>query len=146
MEASNDSLPKLPLLTLFAMTFGYFGVNMAFSLQSSQMGRIFQTIGADPTKLGFFFILPPLAGMVVQQLIGKYSDKTWNHFGRRMPYLIIGAPVAALVMVLLPNAGSFGFGYASVAALLFGAIAILFMASRYLRRISSSQKTTQEKI
>ncbi|KRM58558.1 hypothetical protein C5L31_001611 [Secundilactobacillus malefermentans] len=127
MEASNDSLPKLPLLTLFAMTFGYFGVNMAFSLQSSQMGRIFQTIGADPTKLGFFFILPPLAGMVVQPLIGKYSDKTWNHFGRRMPYLIIGAPVAALVMVLLPNAGSFGFGYASVAALLFGAIAILFM-------------------
>ena len=78
MEASNDSLPKLPLLTLFAMTFGYFGVNMAFSLQSSQMGRIFQTIGADPTKLGFFFILPPLAGMVVQPLIGKYSDKTWR--------------------------------------------------------------------
>lgn len=124
---SDNSLPKLPLKTIFAMTFGFFGVNMAFSLQSSQMGRIFQTIGADPTKLGFFFLLPPLAGMVVQPLIGKYSDVTWNRFGRRMPYLIIGAPIAALVMILLPNAGSFGFGYASIAALLFGAIAILFM-------------------
>ncbi|MCI1634191.1 MAG: SLC45 family MFS transporter [Liquorilactobacillus nagelii] len=110
------------------MTFGFFGVNMAFSLQSSQMGRIFQTIGADPTKLGFFFILPPLAGMVVQPLVGKYSDLTWSEkFGRRMPYLMLGAPIAAIVMALLPNAGSFGFGYASLAALTFGAIAILFM-------------------
>ncbi|MFT8936938.1 SLC45 family MFS transporter [Liquorilactobacillus sp.] len=124
----TNSLPKLPLSTIFAMTFGFFGVNMAFSLQSSQMGRIFQTIGANPTKLGFFFILPPLAGMIVQPLVGKYSDLTWsNKYGRRMPYLMLGAPIAALVMVLLPNAGSFGFGYASIAALTFGAIAILFM-------------------
>ncbi len=124
---TKGHLPTLKLSTIFAMTFGFFGVNMAFSLQSSQMGRIFQTIGADPTKLGFFFILPPLAGMIVQPLIGKYSDKTWNRFGRRMPYLLIGAPIAALVMILLPNAGSFGFGYASLAALMFGAITILFM-------------------
>ena len=123
----HQGLPTLKLATIFAMTFGFFGVNMAFSLQSSQMGRIFQTIGADPTKLGFFFILPPLAGMVVQPLMGKYSDLTWNRFGRRMPYLMVGAPIAALVMILLPNAGSFGFGYASIAALLFGAITILFM-------------------
>ncbi|MCC7616785.1 MAG: SLC45 family MFS transporter [Liquorilactobacillus nagelii] len=124
----TNSLPSLPLSTIFAMTFGFFGVNMAFSLQSSQMGRIFQTIGADPTKLGFFFILPPLAGMVVQPLVGKYSDLTWSEkFGRRMPYLMLGAPIAAIVMALLPNAGSFGFGYASLAALTFGAIAILFM-------------------
>lgn len=120
-------LPTLPISTLFAMTFGFFGVNMAFSLQSSQMGRIFQTIGADPTKLGFFFILPPLMGMIVQPLVGKYSDLTWTRFGRRMPYLLVGAPIAALVLVLLPNAGSFGFGYASLAALWFGAIAVLFM-------------------
>lgn len=120
-------LPTLPISTLFAMTFGFFGVNMAFSLQSSQMGRIFQTIGADPTQLGFFFILPPLVGMIVQPLVGKYSDLTWTRFGRRMPYLLVGAPIAALVLVLLPNAGSFGFGYASLAALWFGAIAVLFM-------------------
>lgn len=126
-QQSTAGLPTLPVSTLFAMTFGFFGVNMAFSLQSSQMGRIFQTIGADPTKLGFFFILPPLMGMLVQPLVGKYSDLTWTRFGRRMPYLLVGAPIAALVLILLPNAGSFGFGYASLAALWFGAIAVLFM-------------------
>ncbi|PIO86306.1 MFS transporter [Pediococcus damnosus] len=128
MDRSNSTgLPGLKLSTIFAMTFGFFGTNMAFSLQSSQLGRIFQTLGANPNKLGFFFILPPLAGMVIQPLIGKYSDRTWNRFGRRMPYLLIGAPAAAIVLVLLPNAGSFGLGYGSVAALFFGAIATLFM-------------------
>ncbi|KJU75011.1 major facilitator transporter [Pediococcus damnosus LMG 28219] len=128
MDRSNSTgLPSLRLSTIFAMTFGFFGTNMAFSLQSSQLGRIFQTLGANPNKLGFFFILPPLAGMVIQPLIGKYSDRTWNRFGRRMPYLLIGAPAAAIVLVLLPNAGSFGLGYGSVAALFFGAIATLFM-------------------
>ncbi|MFT8413964.1 MAG: SLC45 family MFS transporter [Oenococcus oeni] len=126
-KAEKHHLPKLRLSTIFAMTFGFFGINMAFSLQSSQLGRIFQTIGANPNNLGFFFILPPLAGMVIQPLIGKYSDRTWNRFGRRMPYLLIGAPAAAIVLILLPNAGSFGFGYASVAALCFGAVATLFM-------------------
>lgn len=123
----KSKLPKLKLSTIFAMTFGFFGVNMAFSLQSSQMGRIFQTLGADPNNLGWFFVLPPLAGMIVQPLIGKYSDRTWTRFGRRMPYLLVAGPIGALVLLLLPNAGSFGFGYASIEALLFGAFATLFM-------------------
>ena len=123
----QKKLPVLKRLTIFAMTFGFFGVNMAFSLQQSQLGRIFQTIGTDPNKLGFFFILPPLAGMIIQPLVGKYSDGTWNRFGRRMPYLLVGAPAAAIVLILLPNAGSFGFGYGSAAALWFAAVATLFM-------------------
>lgn len=61
-----NSLPNLPLKTIFAITFGFCGVNMAFSLQSSQMSRIFQTIGADPTKLGLFFILPPTIGWIIR--------------------------------------------------------------------------------
>ncbi|WP_283678547.1 SLC45 family MFS transporter [Lentilactobacillus sp. Marseille-Q4993] len=126
-SGTTNGLPTLKLSTIFALTFGFFGVNMAFSLQSSQMGRIFQTLGANPNNLGWFFILPPLAGMVIQPLIGKYSDKTWTKFGRRMPYLLIAGPIGAIVLILLPNAGSFGFGYGSLAALLFGAIATLFM-------------------
>ena len=99
---------------------------MAFALQSSNMGRIFQTLGADPTKLGFFFILPPLAGMIVQPLVGYFSDRTWiPKIGRRLPYLIIGTIVAVVVMCLLPNSGSFGFKTST--ALWFGAISILFM-------------------
>lgn len=124
----KHKLPTLPASVIWMISFGFLGVQMAFSLQSSNMGRIFQTIGADPTKLGAFFILPPLAGLVVQPLVGYYSDRTWMpKLGRRIPYLLIGAIVAVIVMMLLPNAGSFGFGYASLTALWFGAITILFM-------------------
>ena len=119
-------LPTLSIATLMLMTFGNLGTSMAFSLQSANMGRIFQTLGADPTKLGFFFILPPLAGMVVQPLVGYFSDRTWiPKIGRRLPYLILGSIVAIIVMNLLPNAGSFGFKAST--ALWFGAVAILFM-------------------
>lgn len=119
-------LPKLPISFIWMISFGFLGVQMAFSLQSTNMGRIFQTIGADPHSLGFFFILPPLAGLIVQPLVGYLSDRTWiPKLGRRIPYLIVGALVAVIVMCLLPNSGSFGF--TSVVALTFGAVTILFM-------------------
>ena len=124
----KNKLPNLPISTIWMISFGFFGVQMAFQLQSSNMGRIFQTLGANPNDLGFFFILPPLAGLIVQPLIGYFSDKTWiPKIGRRIPYLIVGSVVAVIVMCLLPNAGSFGFGFGSMAALLFGSITILFM-------------------
>lgn len=130
MENVNKkySLPNLPLGTIWMISFGFLGVQMAFQLQSSNMGRIFQTLGANPTKLGFFFILPPLAGLVVQPLIGYFSDRTWiPKLGRRIPYLLVGSVIAVIVLCLLPNSGSFGFGFDSITALLFGAITILFM-------------------
>ena len=123
----DANLPDLSRRVIFAITFGFLGINMGFSLQSSQMSRIFQSIGANPNTLGFFFIFPPLMGMIVQPLIGKYSDRTWNRFGRRMPYLLFGAPVAALVLLMLPFTGSLGFGYGSVAAMVFAAFAVCFM-------------------
>ncbi len=79
------TLPYLKKAVIFSITFGFFGVNMAFALQSAMMGRIFQTLGANPNNLGWFFILPPLVGMIVQPLIGYYSDRTWTRFGDRMP-------------------------------------------------------------
>lgn len=121
-------LPALTKIQLFLMTVGYAGVQMAFSVQTGNMGRIFQTLGTDPTKLGFFFILPPLAGMITQPVIGLLSDKTWiPKLGRRMPYLIGGCLVSLIVLLLLPNTGSFGFGYGSLSALWFGAVTVLFM-------------------
>lgn len=125
-EKGKKMLPTLAFSTLMLMTFGNLGTSMAFALQSSNMGRIFQTLGADPTKLGYFFILPPLAGMIVQPLVGYFSDRTWiPKIGRRLPYLIIGTIIAVVVMCLLPNSGSFGFKKDT--ALWFGAISILFM-------------------
>jgi len=125
---TKQKMPDLPISTIWMISFGFLGVQMAFSLQSSNMGRIFQTLGADPTQLGFFFILPPLAGLIIQPLVGYFSDRTWMpKLGRRIPYLIVGTVVAVIVMCLLPNSGSLGFGFGSVAALTFGAVAILFM-------------------
>ncbi len=94
------------------MSFGFMGVQIAFALQSSNISRIFLELGADPTKLGYFFVIPPLMGMIVQPLVGKYSDRTWNRFGRRKPYLYVGAIVATIVMLFLPNAGSLSMSFA----------------------------------
>ncbi|MBR1406247.1 MAG: SLC45 family MFS transporter [Bacteroidales bacterium] len=94
---------------LVDLSFGFFGVQIAYALQSANISRIFATLGADPHQLSFFWILPPLMGMIVQPLIGKWSDRTWSRMGRRKPYLIIGALIAVLVMVFLPNAGNLHF-------------------------------------
>lgn len=123
----DTGMPDLPKKELFAITFAFLGINMAFSLQSSQMSRICQTIGANPNNLGFFFIFPPLMGMIVQPIMGKMSDRTWNRFGRRLPYLLFGTPIAALVLVMLPFSGSLGFGYGSMAAMIYAAAAVCLM-------------------
>lgn len=91
------------------------------------MSRICQTIGANPNNLGFFFIFPPLMGMIVQPIMGKMSDRTWNRFGRRLPYLLFGTPIAALVLIMLPFSGSLGFGYGSMAAMIYAATAVCLM-------------------
>ena len=129
MSRENNTGAGLPTLSkglIWMINFGFLGVQTAFTLQSSQMSRIFQTIWADPNNLGWFFILPPLAGLIVQPIIGYYSDRTWapKLGGRRLPYLLLGTIVAVIVMLLLPNSGSFGFGYGSLAALWFGAITV----------------------
>ena len=100
---------NLTFRQLVDLSFGFFGVQIAYALQSANISRIFATLGADPHQLSFFWILPPLLGMLVQPLVGKYSDRTWNRMGRRKPYLIVGALIAVAVMLLLPNAGSFNF-------------------------------------
>lgn len=126
---ATKGLPDVSKSLIWMINFGFLGVQTAFTLQSSQMSRIFQTLGADPNSLGWFFILPPLAGLLVQPVVGYYSDRTWapKLGGRRLPYLLLGTLIAVIVMILLPNSGSFGFGYGSLAALLFGAITVAFL-------------------
>ncbi len=104
-----DNSKKLSFWQMFNLSFGFFGVQIAYALQSANISRIFATLGADPHQLSFFWILPPLMGMIVQPLIGKYSDRTWTRMGRRKPCLLVGAIIAVLVMLFLPNAGSLHF-------------------------------------
>lgn len=117
--------PDLGFWKLWNLSFGFFGVQIAYALQSANISRIFSTLGADPHDLSYFWILPPLMGIIVQPIIGSMSDKTWNRFGRRLPYLIIGALIAVIVMCLLPNAGSFGLSVS--AAMVFGFISLMFL-------------------
>ena len=117
--------PDLSFWKLWNLSFGFFGVQIAYALQSANVSRIFATLGADPHDLSYFWILPPLMGLVVQPLVGTASDKTWTRIGRRLPYLIVGAVVAVLVMCLLPNAGSFGLAVSS--AILIGLIALMLL-------------------
>ena len=81
--------PNLSLGQMVNLSFGFFGVQIAYSLQSANISRIFATLGADPHTLSFFWVLPPLMGMIVQPLVGTWSDKTWCKGGRRKPYLYI---------------------------------------------------------
>ena len=124
----NYELKKKPFLdfwSLWNLSFGFFGVQIAYALQSANISRIFATLGADPHNLSYFWILPPLMGIIVQPIVGSLSDKTWWHGGRRIPYLFIGATVAVLVMCLLPNAGSLGLTVSG--AMIFGLIALMFL-------------------
>lgn len=116
---------NLSFWQLWNISFGFFGVQIAYSLQSANISRIFATLGADPHSLSFFWILPPLMGMIVQPLVGKYSDRTWCRFGRRIPYLFLGSIIAIAVMCLLPNAGNFNFTFTG--AMIFGLIALMLL-------------------
>lgn len=118
-------IPDLGFWKLWNISFGFFGVQIAYALQSANISRIFSTLGADPHDLSYFWILPPLAGIIVQPIIGALSDRTWTRFGRRIPYLFVGALVAVCVMCLLPNAGSFGMSVS--AAMIFGLVSLMFL-------------------
>ena len=117
--------PNLSFWQLWNLSFGFFGVQIAYALQSANISRIFATLGADPHKLSYFWILPPLMGIIVQPIVGALSDKTWTRFGRRIPYLFVGAAVAVLVMCLLPNAGSLGMAVST--AMVFGLLSLMFL-------------------
>ncbi len=117
--------PDQSFLNLWNLSFGFLGVQIAYALQSANISRIFATLGADPHSLSYFWILPPLMGIIVQPLVGAASDRTWNRLGRRLPYLVLGAAIAVVVMCLLPNAGSFGLTVGG--AMIFGFIALMFL-------------------
>ena len=117
--------PNQSFWSLGNLSIGFFGVQIAYALQSANISRIFATLGADPHNLSYFWILPPLMGILVQPIIGTLSDRTWTRFGRRIPYLFIGAAVAVAVMCLLPNAGSFGMAVST--AMVFGLISLMFL-------------------
>lgn len=118
-------IPDKSFWQLWNISFGFFGVQIAYALQSANISRIFSTLGADPHNLSYFWLLPPLAGIIVQPFVGSWSDRTWTRWGRRIPYLFIGLLIAVIVMCLLPNAGSFGMAVGT--AMIFGLFSLMFL-------------------
>src|SRR5688572_1589667 len=98
--------PRLSLLQIFIMSFGFLGIQFGFALQNGNTSRILRSFGADVEQLPMFWIVAPLVGMIVQPIIGHYSDKTWNRLGRRKPYFLAGALLSSAALIFLPNSGN----------------------------------------
>ncbi len=98
---------RLSFWQIWNMSFGFLGIQMGFALQNANASRILQIFGADVHELSWFWIIAPLMGLIVQPIIGHYSDKTWSRFGRRKPYFLVGAILASIGLVLMPRADMF---------------------------------------
>jgi maltose/moltooligosaccharide transporter len=96
--------PRLSLAQIFNMSFGFFGIQFGFALQNGNASRILTTFGADVEHLSWFWLAAPLTGMIVQPIIGYYSDRTWTSLGRRRPYFLVGSLLASTALLLMPNA------------------------------------------
>jgi len=95
--------PRLSFWQIFNMSFGFLGIQFGFALQNGNASHILQTFGADVEHLSLFWLAAPITGMIVQPIIGHYSDRTWNKLGRRKPYFLAGGVLAAIALVFMPN-------------------------------------------
>jgi maltose/moltooligosaccharide transporter len=116
--------PDLSFWQIWNLSFGFLGVQIGYALQNANTSRILQTLGADVSSLSYFWLAAPVAGLIVQPIIGLFSDRTWTRLGRRVPFILGGAVLSALCLFLMPNAEVL---VAIMAPLLFAAVIFLFM-------------------
>lgn len=95
--------PKLTFWQIWNMSFGFLGIQFGFALQNANVSRIFETLGAKIDTIPILWLAAPLTGLIIQPIIGHASDKTWGRFGRRRPYFLVGAILASLALLLMPN-------------------------------------------
>jgi maltose/moltooligosaccharide transporter len=126
--AGTATKPRLSLTQIFYMSIGFLGIQFGFALQNGNTSRILRSFGADIDQLPMFWIVAPLVGMIVQPLIGHYSDRTWNRLGRRKPYFLTGALLSAAALVFLPNSGAFS---SLIPALWIGAGMVMIMDASF---------------
>ncbi len=102
-RSGTNRKPQLSFWQIWNMCFGFFGIQFAFALQNGSMSRIFQTLGAEMDDLAVLWIAAPMTGLLVQPIIGYYSDRTWTRLGRRRPYFLVGAILTTLALFVMPN-------------------------------------------
>ena len=111
-ELIHTHRPRLSGLAIWNMCVGFFGIQIGFGLQNANTSRIFQTLGAEVDSLAILWIAAPLTGLLVQPIIGHFSDRTWTRFGRRRPYFLVGAILTTLALIAMPNSPSLWFAAA----------------------------------
>jgi len=104
---TRNTKPKFNFLQILSLSMGFLGIQFGYALQNANASRILQTFGADIEQLSWFWLAAPITGMIIQPIIGHYSDHTWTKLGRRRPFFLAGAIMAAIALVLMPNAGVF---------------------------------------
>lgn len=95
--------PPLSFLQIWNMSFGFMGIQFGFALQNANTSRIFETLGANVEDIPILWIAAPVTGLIIQPIVGHFSDKTWNRLGRRRPYFLVGAILASLALIMMPN-------------------------------------------
>ena len=106
-RGTRNAKPRFNFLQILSLSMGFMGIQFGYALQNANASRILQTFGADIEQLSWFWLAAPITGMIIQPIIGHYSDHTWTRFGRRRPYFLVGAIMAAIALILMPNAGVF---------------------------------------
>jgi maltose/moltooligosaccharide transporter len=124
MSTALKEKPRMNFWQIFSMSFGFLGIQFGFALQNGNASRILQNFGADVHELSWFWLVAPLTGMLVQPLVGYYSDRTWNRLGRRKPFFLVGTILSCLALIFLPNADIF---LSIKSALLIGAGILMIM-------------------
>jgi len=112
MSPSTNSIntkPKLTFWQIWNMSFGFLGIQFGFALQNSNVSRIFETLGAKIDDIPILWVAAPVTGLIVQPIIGYYSDRTWNKLGRRRPYFLVGAILASAALFIMPNSPTLWF-------------------------------------
>lgn len=110
MSSHNAIKPRLTFWQIWNMSFGFLGIQFGFALQSANASGILRNYGADVEHLSWFWIAAPLIGLIIQPIVGHYSDRTWNRLGRRRPFFLTGSILSASALFLMPNAGLLGSG------------------------------------
>jgi len=125
--------PKFSFFQILSLSMGFMGIQFGYALQNGNASRILQTFGADMEQLSWFWLAAPITGLIIQPIIGHYSDHTWTRLGRRRPFFLVGAVLAAIALLLMPNAGVFA-----------GFIPAMFVGAGFLMIMDASFNVAME--
>ena len=96
----------LTALQLVAMNLGFAGVQMAWGLQMANASSIFESLGATASQIPILWLAAPMTGLIIQPVVGYWSDRTQSPLGKRRPYFLVGGLIGTIALIGLPFAGN----------------------------------------